>query len=71
MRTLDYIAPESAAAAVALLAEHGESARALAGGTDLVVDLKHSPGNIHILVDVSGLEEFRGIEETDLSLIHI
>ena len=68
MRTLDYIAPESAADAVALLAEHGESARALAGGMDLVVDLKHSPGNIHILVDVSGLEEFRGIEETDEGL---
>ena len=68
MRTLDYITPKSAADAVALLAEHGESACALAGGTDLVVDLKHSPGNVHILVDVSGLEEFRGIEETDEGL---
>jgi len=68
LRTLDYIAPESAAAAVALLAEHGEKACPLAGGTDLVVDLKHSPGNIHVLVDVSGLEEFRGIEETDEGL---
>lgn len=68
MRPLDYIVPESAAAAVALLAEHGERACPLAGGTDLVVDLKHSPGNIHLLVDVSGLEEFRGIEETDEGL---
>ena len=68
MRPLEYIVPESAAAAVALLAEHGETACPLAGGTDLVVDLKHSPGNIHVLVDVSGLDEFRGIEETDEGL---
>lgn len=68
MRPFDYIVPESAAAAVALLAEHGERACPLAGGTDLVVDLKHSPGNINVLVDVSGLEEFHGIEETDEGL---
>jgi len=68
LRPFDYIVPESAAAAVALLAEHGESACPLAGGTDLVVDLKHSSGNIHVLVDVSGLEEFHGIQETDEGL---
>ena len=68
MRALDYIVPESAQAAVAILAEHGENACALAGGTDLVVDLKHAPGNIGALVDVSGLAEFRGIEETDEGL---
>ena len=68
MKPLDYIVPESAQAAVALLAEHGELACPLAGGTDLVVDLKHSPGTIRVLVDVSGVEEFRGIEETDEGL---
>ena len=68
MRALDYIVPESAAAAVALLNEHGETACPLAGGTDLVVDLKHSPGNVQVLIDVSGLEEFHGIEETEKGL---
>ena len=68
MRALDYIVPESAQEAVALLAEHGENACPLAGGTDLVVDLKHAPGAISTLVDVSGLAEFRGIEETDEGL---
>ena len=68
MRPMDYIVPESAEAAVAILAERGEHACPLAGGTDLVVDLKHAPGNIHALVDVSGLAEFRGIEETDEGL---
>ena len=64
MRPFEYIAPSSAHEAVALLAENGDSARALAGGTDLVVDLKHGPGNINLLVDVSSLPEFRGIDET-------
>ncbi len=64
MRPFDYIAPSSAQEAVALLAENGESARALAGGTDLIVDLKHDAGNVNLLVDVSCIPEFRGIEET-------
>ncbi|MDG2316368.1 MAG: FAD binding domain-containing protein [Gammaproteobacteria bacterium] len=65
MKSLDYIAPNSAEAAVALLSENGESACPLAGGTDLVVDLKHAPGDIELLVDVSRIDEFRGIEETE------
>ena len=68
MRPMDYIVPESAEAAVAILAERGENACPLAGGTDLVVDLKHAPGNINALVDISGLAEFRGIDETDEGL---
>ena len=64
MHPFEYIVPSSAPEAVALLAEHGESACPLAGGTDLIVDLKHGPGNINLLVDVSALPEFRGIEET-------
>jgi len=68
VRPFEYIAPSSAAEAVALLAENRDHARALAGGTDLIVDLKHDPGNIDLLVDVSALPEFRGIEETDEGL---
>lgn len=64
MHPFEYIVPSSPQEAVALLAEHGESACPLAGGTDLIVDLKHGPGNINLLVDVSALPEFRGIDET-------
>jgi len=53
---------------VALLAENTARARALAGGTDLVVDLKHAPGDVDLLVDVSQLPEFGGIEETEEGL---
>jgi CO/xanthine dehydrogenase FAD-binding subunit len=65
MRPLEYIAPSSAKEAVALLVENGDSARPLGGGTDLIVDLKHHAGNVSMLVDVSCLPEFRGIDETD------
>jgi carbon-monoxide dehydrogenase medium subunit len=40
----------------------------LAGGTDLIVDLKHKPGNVQLLVDVTAIPELRGIEETDEGL---
>ena len=53
---------------MALLAENTARARALAGGTDLVVDLKHAPGDVDLLVDVSQLPEFGGIGETEEGL---
>ena len=53
---------------MALLAENNSRARALAGGTDLVVDLKHAPGDVDLLVDISQLPEFGGIEETEEGL---
>jgi CO/xanthine dehydrogenase FAD-binding subunit len=65
MRPLEYIAPSSAKEAVALLVENGDSARPLGGGTDLIVDLKHHAGNVTMLIDVSCVPEFRGIDETD------
>ena len=68
MKPLDYIIPSSAEEAVALLAENDSRARALAGGTDLVVDLKHAPGDVDLLVDISQLPEFGGIEETEEGL---
>jgi CO/xanthine dehydrogenase FAD-binding subunit len=64
MRPLDYIAPKNAKDAVALLLDNKKNSCPLAGGTDLIVDLKHNPGNISMLIDVSCIEEFRGIEET-------
>ncbi len=62
---MQYVAPTSAEEAIALLSEHGDRARVLAGGTDLIVDLKHKPGNVELLVDVTTIPQFCGIEETD------
>ena len=50
--------------ATTLLAENPE-AQALAGGTDLLVDLRERRRTPHLLVDVSGLPELGGIAAVD------
>ena len=64
MRPFDYVAPDSAEKALAILAENSPNARPLAGGTDLLVELKQAPETPEILVDLSRIAEFKGIEET-------
>ncbi|MDX1577887.1 MAG: FAD binding domain-containing protein [Gemmatimonadota bacterium] len=58
----EYHRPRSAAEAVELLVEHGDDAMPIAGGTDLVPNMKHglfTPGHLVALRDV---EEMRGID---------
>ena len=58
--TLDYLAPESRADLLGVLADRGPDAKLLAGGTDLLVDLRHhlvDPGFIVNLKKVSGYSE--------------
>jgi carbon-monoxide dehydrogenase medium subunit len=64
VRPFGFIAARTAAEAVALLAEHGASARVLAGGTDLLADLKSAPEVPGVLIDISRIEELRGISLT-------
>ena len=50
---------------MALLGEHGAAAKILAGGTDLMADLKfssHSPG---VVIDISQLDELKDIAVAD------
>jgi carbon-monoxide dehydrogenase medium subunit len=62
VRPFEYLAPGSVEDAVAALA--GPDARALAGGTDLLVDLKHETASARLLVDLTRIAECKGIEET-------
>lgn len=70
MRAFEYHAPSSLNEAISLLQQHGESARPLAGGTDLVVQMKENatkfPAPAHI-VSLLHVPELPGIEfsETD------
>jgi CO/xanthine dehydrogenase FAD-binding subunit len=50
---------------VALLGEHGAKAKILAGGTDLLVELKHALHNPEIIVDISRLRELKQIAVAD------
>jgi carbon-monoxide dehydrogenase medium subunit len=68
VKPFEYVAPSTAKEAVAILAKNGADARALAGGTDYLVDLKHSSNTPKIVVDVSGISEFGGIGMTKQGL---
>lgn len=68
MKTFEYIAPESLDDALEAMERHGSDLKPLAGGTDLLVDLKHTLNGPRIVMDISGVPELRGIEETPAGL---
>jgi CO/xanthine dehydrogenase FAD-binding subunit len=57
VRDIDYAAPRTVAGAVTLLAEHGERARAFAGGTDLLVQVREGRRDLNLLVDLKHIPE--------------
>jgi len=68
LRAFEYHAPATLDEAISLLQRHGESARPLAGGTDLVVQMKESATKFPLpshLVSLLRVPELRGIEFSD------
>ena len=55
MRDVSYFAPEDIGEAVSLLAEYGEKAAILAGGTDLVKELNYYDVKPSALLYIGGL----------------
>jgi CO/xanthine dehydrogenase FAD-binding subunit len=68
MKAFDYVAARDLKHAVALLAEHGASAKILAGGTDLLVELGAAARVPKVVVDVSRVKELKGISVTERGL---
>jgi carbon-monoxide dehydrogenase medium subunit len=60
MRRFAYERPRSLAEATRLLAQAGEGARVLAGGTDLVVGLRDDSIRPEVVVDIKWIEELGG-----------
>ncbi|MDE2999394.1 MAG: xanthine dehydrogenase family protein subunit M [Gemmatimonadota bacterium] len=52
MHAFDYVAPQSVDEAVAVLSENGSDARMLAGGSDIIAQLKEGRRQVKVLVDV-------------------
>ena len=49
-----------------LLAEYGERARIIAGGTDILIEMeRHIRPNVEILIDISRIEGLDTIEQRD------
>ena len=57
MKWIDYARPETLDEAVGLLAERGDGARVLAGGTDLLVHLRAAALTPDLVVDGKGIAE--------------
>jgi aerobic carbon-monoxide dehydrogenase medium subunit len=61
----EYVAPDSVADAVSVLAQHGYDAKVLAGGQSLIPLLKLRIASPRVLVDVNGIEELHGLVQKD------
>ncbi|MDP2954629.1 MAG: FAD binding domain-containing protein, partial [Chloroflexota bacterium] len=62
MHDFDFQAPRSLERALSLLAGAGGQGRALAGGTDLIVQMKAGVQSPSLLVDVKGIPELGVLE---------
>jgi carbon-monoxide dehydrogenase medium subunit len=66
MQTFTYARPATLAEAVAMLEAHGPDARALAGGTDLIIRLRDGTLAPSVVVDLKRIAELRpGIRDRD------
>jgi carbon-monoxide dehydrogenase medium subunit len=64
-----YYQPGTVPEALALLAEHSESARIVAGGTDVVVELSRGVKPTDSLIDITRLHELRGVDVRDDEIV--
>jgi len=70
MRAFELFSAKDSRDAVALLALHSATCkvRVIAGGTDLLADLKFSPHSPNVVVDISRAEDLKAITVTDEGL---
>lgn len=64
-----YIKPRDLAEALEFLAQNGRETTIIAGGTDVMVDLRSRELKTRILLDISRLEELKGIRLEDEELV--
>ena len=66
-----YYTPTSIDDALRIMADHGPAARAIAGGTDLLVELGRGTRSVDALVDVSRIGKLDEIDLDDRDRIHV
>ena len=65
----ELLTPETLMEALEMLAENAPDVAPLAGGTNLIVDLRGGRRHPGVLVNVAGLDELRGIRQEDGHLV--
>jgi CO/xanthine dehydrogenase FAD-binding subunit len=58
---IDYVAPKTISEAVGFMASKGDRAKVIAGGTDILVNLRGGRRSADLLVDVKGIPELNEI----------
>jgi CO/xanthine dehydrogenase FAD-binding subunit len=61
MHAFEYVAPASLDEAVAVLKQHGQAARVLAGGTDIIIQVREGRRNVGVMVDIKSIPEATSI----------
>jgi carbon-monoxide dehydrogenase medium subunit/xanthine dehydrogenase FAD-binding subunit len=70
MKPFEYKAVHSVEEAVSVLAEYGSDARILAGGTDLLIELrKQNVKTPKVVIDISFIKELRSIESPNGTIV--
>ncbi len=64
MHPFEYVEPQSVDEAIALLSDNPEDARPIAGGTDLLSEMKDGTVTPRLLVSLGGIPSLSGISET-------
>ena len=68
--SFDYVAAGSVSEVIALLQEHGDDAKILAGGQSLIPVLRFRLANPALLIDINRIHDLEYIQETD-GVLHI
>ncbi len=68
MRAIDYQAPTSLSEAVSIMAANGDRARPLAGGTDVLVQLRGGRREADVVLDTKKIPELNGLNLNDNGL---
>ena len=71
MKDFQYAAPTTIQDATSLLTEHGSGARILAGGTDIIVQLREGLREADIVVDIKKIPELSKCQYSDESGLYL
>jgi carbon-monoxide dehydrogenase medium subunit len=62
LKDFDYTAPTSVEAVTALLSEHGDRARLLAGGTDIIVQIREGLRDADLVIDIKKIPALMALD---------